>query len=68
MASTLNMSNFASRDSLLVPASKLVDAMSRASGLDNHGVVDLQRQIMKAEQDEVLEKLEETVLSTNILH
>lgn len=63
MASTLNMSNFANRDSLLGPESKPVDAMSRASGMDNHGVVGLQRQIMK-EQDEGLDKLEETVLST----
>ncbi|XP_051128910.1 syntaxin-52-like isoform X2 [Andrographis paniculata] len=63
MASTLNMSNFANRDSLLGPEIKPVDAMSRAAGLDNHGVVGLQRQIMK-EQDEGLEKLEETVVST----
>ncbi|XAR56747.1 hypothetical protein NMG60_11037332 [Bertholletia excelsa] len=63
MASTLNMSNFANRDSLLGPEIKPADAMSRASGLDNYGVVGLQRQIMK-EQDEDLEKLEETVVST----
>ncbi|KAL8131682.1 hypothetical protein AgCh_007575 [Apium graveolens] len=63
MASTLNMSNFANRDSLLGSESKPVDAMSRASGLDNHGVVGLQRQIMK-EQDEGLERLEESVTST----
>ncbi|KAL8098227.1 hypothetical protein AgCh_031108 [Apium graveolens] len=50
MKSTLNMSNFTNRDSLLGPESKPVDAMSRASGLDNHGV---------AEQDEGLEKLED---------
>ncbi|KAL1562979.1 Syntaxin-51, variant 2 [Salvia divinorum] len=55
MASTLNMSNFANRDSLLGPEIKPVDAMSRISGLDNQGVV---------EQDEGLEKLEETVIST----
>ncbi|KAG6423845.1 hypothetical protein SASPL_114249 [Salvia splendens] len=59
MASTLNMSNFANRDSLLGPEIKPADAMSRISGLDNQGVVGLQRQ-----QDEGLEKLEETVLST----
>ena len=47
MASTLNMSNFANRDSLLGSETKPVDAMSRASGLDNHGVVGLQRQIMR---------------------
>ncbi|KAL6553385.1 Syntaxin-51 [Orobanche gracilis] len=63
MASTLNMSNFANRDSLLGPEIKPADALSRISGLDNHGVVGLQRQIMK-EQDEGLEKLEESVIST----
>ncbi|CAA0841488.1 Syntaxin-51 [Striga hermonthica] len=63
MASTLNTSNSANRDSLLGPEMKHVDAMSRISGLDNHGVVGLQRQVMK-EQDEGLEKLEETVIST----
>ncbi|XP_049342567.1 syntaxin-51-like isoform X1 [Solanum verrucosum] len=63
MASTLNMSSFANRDSLLGPEIKPVDAMSRATGLDNYGVVGLQRQIMK-EQDEGLESLEETVMST----
>ncbi|CAI9784119.1 unnamed protein product [Fraxinus pennsylvanica] len=63
MASTLNMSNFANRDSLLGPEIKPSDAMSRTNGLDNHGVVGLQRQIIK-EQDEGLEKLEETVMST----
>ncbi|KAG6420828.1 hypothetical protein SASPL_117370 [Salvia splendens] len=55
LASTLNMSNFANRDSLLGPEIKPADAMSRISGLDNQGVV---------EQDEGLEKLEETVIST----
>ncbi|KAL1566989.1 Syntaxin-51 [Salvia divinorum] len=63
MASTLNMSNFANRDSLLGPEIKPADAMSRISGLDNQGVVGLQRQVMR-EQDEGLEKLEETVIST----
>ncbi|KAF1894684.1 hypothetical protein Lal_00020976, partial [Lupinus albus] len=62
MASTLSMSNFANRDSLLGPDIK-PDAMSRTVGLDNSGLVGLQRQIMK-EQDEGLEKLEETVIST----
>ncbi|KAK2987055.1 hypothetical protein RJ640_004781 [Escallonia rubra] len=55
MASTLNMSNFANRDSLLGPDIKPADAMSRTTGLDNSGVV---------EQDEGLDKLEETVTST----
>ncbi|XP_010246481.1 PREDICTED: syntaxin-52-like [Nelumbo nucifera] len=63
MASTLNMSNFANRDSLIGPDKKPADVMSRTTGLDNHGLVGFQRQIMK-EQDEGLEKLEETVLST----
>ncbi|KAJ9182593.1 hypothetical protein P3X46_006574 [Hevea brasiliensis] len=63
MASTLNMSNFANRDSLFGPEIKPADAMRRTEGLDNHGIVGLQRQIMK-EQDEGLEKLEETVTST----
>ncbi|KAM7250765.1 hypothetical protein ACFE04_022648 [Oxalis oulophora] len=61
MAAALNMSNFA-RDSLLGPEIK-PDAMSRTVGLDNQGLVSLQRQVMR-EQDEGLEKLEETVLST----
>lgn len=47
MATTLNMSNFANRDSLLGPEIKPADAMSRTTGLDNGGVVSLQRQIMK---------------------
>lgn len=57
------MSNFANRDSLLGPESKPVDAMTRVAGLDNQGIVSLQRQIMR-EQDEGLEQLEETVMST----
>ncbi|KAF5185313.1 Syntaxin-like protein [Thalictrum thalictroides] len=63
MASALNMSNFGYRDRLLGEDAKSVDVMSIASGLDNHGLVGFQRQIMK-EQDEGLHKLEETVLST----
>ncbi|XP_042496343.1 syntaxin-52-like isoform X1 [Macadamia integrifolia] len=63
MASALNMSSFANRDSLLGPDTK-PDIMSRTTGLDNHGLVGFQRQIMRAEQDEGLEKLEETVIST----
>ncbi|GER57662.1 syntaxin of plants 52 [Striga asiatica] len=64
MASTLNMSNFANRDSLLGPEIKPVDAMSRISGLDNH--VSFSHFLLQfpAEQDEGLEKLEETVIST----
>lgn len=63
MSSRLNLSNAANRDSLLGPDTETNDAMSRATGLDNNGVVDLQNQIMK-EQDEGLQKLESTVLST----
>lgn len=46
MASMLNMSKFADRDSLLGPEIK-PDAVSRTVGLDNNGHVGLQRQIMK---------------------
>ncbi|KAL5998404.1 Syntaxin-52 [Asimina triloba] len=49
MASTLNM------EDLLGPNQKAASEINRTAGLDNHGVV---------EQDEGLEKLEETVLST----
>ncbi|CAN0843206.1 SYP52 [Linum grandiflorum] len=63
MASTLNMSNFANRDSLLGPEIKQADIMNRTTGLDNQGLVVFQRQVMR-EQDEGLEKLEETVIST----
>ncbi|KAF6147491.1 hypothetical protein GIB67_021317 [Kingdonia uniflora] len=75
MASALNMSNFANRDSLLGQDIKPADAMTRTTGLDNHGLVGLQRQIMRGiyhlnvlgldyKQDEGLEKLESSVLST----
>lgn len=47
MASSLNMSNFGTRDSLLGPDTKPPDAMSRTTGLDNSGIVGLQRQIMR---------------------
>ncbi|MCL7036274.1 hypothetical protein MKW94_025327 [Papaver nudicaule] len=63
MASALNMSNFATRDSLLGGEIKPADIMTRATGLDNRGLIGFQRQVMK-EQDEGLEKLEETVYST----
>ncbi|KAG8046902.1 hypothetical protein GUJ93_ZPchr0008g11453 [Zizania palustris] len=52
-----------SSEDLLGQNKKAADDMSRVAGLDNQGIVGLQRQIMK-EQDEGLEKLEETVLST----
>ncbi|XP_068659673.1 syntaxin-52-like [Aristolochia californica] len=63
MASALSMSNAANREYLLGKDKKTADDISRTVGLDNHGHVGLQRQIMK-EQDEGLEKLEETVIST----
>lgn len=47
MASTLNMSNFANRDSLLGPEIKPADVMNRTEGLDNRGLVGFQRQIMR---------------------
>ncbi|KAI4388385.1 hypothetical protein MLD38_000718 [Melastoma candidum] len=62
MASQVHMSNFA-RDSLLGPEIKPADVMAQTTGLDNQGIVGLQRQIMR-EQDEGLDKLEETVVST----
>lgn len=63
MASTLNTSNFANREDLVGPSRISVDEITQTAGLDNHGIVVLQRQILK-EQDHGLEKLEETVLST----
>ncbi|GAB2281356.1 hypothetical protein Dimus_015952 [Dionaea muscipula] len=41
MASTLSMSNFANRDSLLGPKIKPVDAVSRTSDPVNQGIVGL---------------------------
>ncbi|KAL9233679.1 hypothetical protein vseg_008643 [Gypsophila vaccaria] len=63
MANTLNMSNFGNRDMLLGSEIKPADAMTKIAGLDNQGIVGLQRQVMK-EQDEGLERLEESVYST----
>ncbi|KAF3321058.1 syntaxin-52-like protein [Carex littledalei] len=63
MASALNMSTFANREELLGPSRKPADEVNRANDLDNQGIVILQRQIMR-EQDEGLEKLEETVINT----
>ncbi|KAK4282007.1 hypothetical protein QN277_013437 [Acacia crassicarpa] len=63
MAATLNMSGLANRDSLLGPDRKSEEVMKQAASLDNQGLVGFQRQIIK-EQDEDLEKLEETVTST----
>lgn len=47
VASALNMSNFANRDSLLGPDIKPDDAINRVSGMDNQGIVGFQRQIMR---------------------
>lgn len=47
VASALNMSNFANRDSLLGPEMKPDDAMNRVSGMDNQGIVGFQRQVMR---------------------
>lgn len=47
MATALNMSNFANRDSLLGPEIKPDDAMSRVTGMDNQGIVGFQRQVMR---------------------
>ena len=55
MASTLNMSNLADRDNLLGPEIKPADAMSRTTGLDNYGLVGLQRQIMKGKFNYLLQ-------------
>ncbi|XP_021745621.1 syntaxin-51-like [Chenopodium quinoa] len=63
MANTLNSYSAAYRDRLLGPDVKSDDVMKRASNMDNHGIVGFQRQIMR-EQDEGLEKLEETIVST----
>ncbi|KQJ92947.1 syntaxin-52 [Brachypodium distachyon] len=63
MASSFNMSTSANREDLLGQTKKPADDMSRVAALDSQGIVGLQRQIMK-EQDEGLEKLEQTVLST----
>ncbi|ERM99563.1 hypothetical protein AMTR_s00088p00114030 [Amborella trichopoda] len=47
MASTLNMSNFGNRNNLLEQDSKPVAEINRTTGLDNYGLVGLQRQIMR---------------------
>ncbi|GAB2258675.1 hypothetical protein Droror1_Dr00014835 [Drosera rotundifolia] len=47
MASTLSMSNFGNRDTLIGPKIKPVDAMTRVAGVDNQGIVSLQRQVMR---------------------
>ncbi|KAI3899696.1 hypothetical protein MKW92_015182 [Papaver armeniacum] len=62
MTSNLNMSN-ANRENLLGEDAEPADLMTRTAGLDNHGLVGLQRQVIR-EQDEGLDKLHDTVLST----
>jgi SYP5 family syntaxin len=47
MASILNMSSAANRENLLGPDKKTDDIMNGATGLNNHGLVGFQRQIMK---------------------
>ncbi|KAI3997206.1 hypothetical protein MKX01_009050 [Papaver californicum] len=63
MTSTLNISNFANRENLLGQDAKPADLITRTAGLDNHSLVGLQRQVIR-EQDEGLDKLRDTVLST----
>lgn len=63
MANTLNSYSSTYRERLLGPDVKSDDVMKRASNMDNQGLVGFQRQVMR-EQDEGLEKLEETVVST----
>lgn len=46
MATTLNMSGLANRDSLLGPDKKSEEVMNKAASLDNQGLVGFQRQIM----------------------
>ncbi|KAG8076548.1 hypothetical protein GUJ93_ZPchr0006g43028 [Zizania palustris] len=62
MVASFNMSNFANKEDLLGQSKKAADDMSRVAGLDNQWVVTLQRQTMR-EQDECLDKLEETALN-----
>ncbi|KAL4619235.1 hypothetical protein ACB092_06G065300 [Castanea dentata] len=66
MAAALNMSSFNNRGSLLGSNIKQDDIMNRTNGLDDHGLFGFQWQIIK-EQDEDLEKLEETVTSTKLI-
>jgi SYP5 family syntaxin len=56
MASKLNMSNFANKDSLLGPEVK-PDVLSRTVGLDNNGLVGFQRQIIKGYLNRLFENI-----------
>ncbi|GAB2231537.1 hypothetical protein Drorol1_Dr00010545 [Drosera rotundifolia] len=47
MASTLSMSNFGNKDTLIGPEINPVDVMTRVVGVDNQGIVSLQRQVMR---------------------
>ncbi|CAN8312292.1 unnamed protein product [Cochlearia groenlandica] len=64
MAYAMDMSNFVNIDKLLGPGMKF--DMSIVTGMDNKQIVGFQRQIMR-KQDEALEKLEETVMSTKLI-
>ncbi|KAG9129050.1 hypothetical protein Leryth_016883 [Lithospermum erythrorhizon] len=63
MATTLNMNSLVIRERLLGSDSKRPDIMNQTADLDNQGIISLQKQVMK-EQDEDLGQLEETVVST----
>ncbi|KAL8172213.1 hypothetical protein V2J09_024017 [Rumex salicifolius] len=63
MENTLNSYCPARRDWLLFKNRNSDEMMKKASDMNNHGVIALQRQIIKV-QDEDLKKLEETVIST----
>eukprot|EP00249_Psilotum_nudum_P006589 c19910_g1_i1 orf=223-654(+) len=64
MAANVNSSQASNRNNLLAQDGKgQPTENNRTSGLDNYGIIGLQRQIMK-EQDEDLLQLEETVAST----
>lgn len=66
MASTLNMSNFSNRDSLLGPEGK-PDAMARTVGMDNNGLVGFQRQLMKGHLMRLLENKSVSVCSLDLI-
>lgn len=66
MASSLNMSNFANRDSLLGPEVK-PDVMNRIVGLDNNGLVGFQRQVMKGCLTELFDHILLQVCSLDLI-
>ncbi|KAJ7976522.1 Syntaxin-51-like [Quillaja saponaria] len=70
MATTLNMSGFANKDSLLGTDEKSDNVMNRTIGLDNHGLVSLQLQIIKVNKEldlhtRLLDNIDQQVDSTN---